>query len=407
RNRPINVGGLNYAYDPAGNRTAITNGSTVTRFVVNPNAKLPQVLMRITGGTTNYYVYGAGLLYQVTETVTTSTLLTYHFDLRGSTIALANSGGYVTDQIQYSPYGLIISRTGTNDTPFLYNGRYGVMTDANGLLYMRARYYNPYICRFINPDPSGFVGGLNWYCFADGNPVSSLDPFGLWSWTQTGGVLRGLGGGLEAFTGYTLAAGSAAFGAATSWTGVGALAGAAGVVGGGAVGLHGLDQLQTGFRQAFSGNQVDSLTSEGLQAAGMSQNAANFTDAGISVVGSLGAGFATAPLRVATLRATDALSTEGLGFSDILSYNEMGAKALNSADYAELGGDATSTLFKAPYINDWIDTTGNPLTSQWYQRSGLNLILTGNTPRANMLAGGLGALFQGSAYGTAGSSTGK
>jgi hypothetical protein len=53
------------------------------------------------------------------------------------------------------------------------------MTDPNGLLYMRARYYNPYLCRFINPDPMGFAGGLNWYCYADGNPISNVDPFGL------------------------------------------------------------------------------------------------------------------------------------------------------------------------------------------------------------------------------------
>ena len=47
RNRLTGVGGLQYGYDPAGNRTAITNGANVTRFVINPNAKLPQVLMRI------------------------------------------------------------------------------------------------------------------------------------------------------------------------------------------------------------------------------------------------------------------------------------------------------------------------------------------------------------------------
>jgi len=70
-------------------------------------------------------------------------------------------------------------RAGTNDTPFLYNGRYGVQTDPNGLLYMRARYYNPYICRFINADPSGFKGGLNMYAFCNGNPISLTDPTGL------------------------------------------------------------------------------------------------------------------------------------------------------------------------------------------------------------------------------------
>jgi len=64
-------------------------------------------------------------------------------------------------------------------SPFLFNGRYGVQTDPNGLLYMRARYYNPYLCRFINPDPSGFKGGMNFYAYANGNPDSYLDPYGL------------------------------------------------------------------------------------------------------------------------------------------------------------------------------------------------------------------------------------
>ena len=38
------------------------------------------------------------------------------------------------------------------DIPFLYNGQYGVTTDSNGLYYMRARYYNVEIKRFINQD---------------------------------------------------------------------------------------------------------------------------------------------------------------------------------------------------------------------------------------------------------------
>jgi len=124
-------------------------------------------------------LYGAGLLYQITETATTSSTLTYHYDFRGSTIALTDDNGRVTDRIEYSPYGLTTYRAGTNDTPFLFNGRYGVQTDPNGLLYMRARYYNPLLCRFLNPDPSGFGGGLNQYAYANGDPVSLVDPFGL------------------------------------------------------------------------------------------------------------------------------------------------------------------------------------------------------------------------------------
>ncbi|MBD5542322.1 MAG: RHS repeat-associated core domain-containing protein [Lachnospiraceae bacterium] len=66
---------------------------------------------------------------------------------------------------------------------YLYNGQYGVSTDQNGLYYMRARYYNQDIKRFINRDVvSGEItnsGSLNRYCYVQGNPVSLTDPFGL------------------------------------------------------------------------------------------------------------------------------------------------------------------------------------------------------------------------------------
>ena len=179
RNRLTGAGGINYAYDSTGNRIGVTNGSISARFVINPSSALPQVLMRIQNGLTNFYVYGVGLLYQVTEGPAATNMLTYHFDSRGSTVALTDGTGKVTDQMEYSAYATLTFHAGTNDTPFLYNGRYGVMSDPNGLLYMRARYYNPYICRFLNSDPSGFAGGLNFYAYADGNPISMLDPFGL------------------------------------------------------------------------------------------------------------------------------------------------------------------------------------------------------------------------------------
>ena len=177
RNELTSAGGLGYGYDPAGNRVSLTNGSTNTAFVINPQGS--QTLLRIKNGTTNYYIYGVGLIYEIDETASTTNTAFYHFDCRGSTIALTDNNGNPTDLVEYSPYGTTTFRFGTNDTPFLYNGQYGVQTDSNGLLFMRARYYNPYICRFLNPDPSGFSGGLNFYAFADGNPISEEDPFGL------------------------------------------------------------------------------------------------------------------------------------------------------------------------------------------------------------------------------------
>jgi RHS repeat-associated protein len=179
RNRLTSVGGLSYQYDPTANRVGLTNNGTATSFVVNPNASLSQVLMRTQDGVTNYYVYGVGLLYELTPANGTQTILTHHYDYRGSTVAITDAGGNVTDRISYSPYGGTTSRAGNTDTPFLFNGSYGVQTDANGLLYMRARYYNATICRFLNPDPLGVLGGPNPYAYADANPINCIDPFGL------------------------------------------------------------------------------------------------------------------------------------------------------------------------------------------------------------------------------------
>jgi RHS repeat-associated protein len=213
RNRLLNAGGVTNAYDAMNNRVGQTFGTNTSIFVVNPNVKLPQVLMRIKNGVTNYYIYGAGLLYQITQTATATNTRSYHYDSRGSTIALTDDNGNVTDRIEYSAYGSTTYRAGNTDTPFLFNGRYGVMTDPNGLLYMRNRFYSPYLCRFVNPDPTGFSSGMNFFAYANGNPVSYLDPSGLGaigenqnlSWlntpTTTDGTLFGNNYNLSSSTG--------------------------------------------------------------------------------------------------------------------------------------------------------------------------------------------------------------
>ncbi|MGE3557145.1 MAG: RHS repeat domain-containing protein [Candidatus Obscuribacterales bacterium] len=51
-----------------------------------------------------------------------------------------------------------------------------------GLYYLRYRYYDPAIGRFISPDPAD-VDPYN-YCFND--PVNYVDPMGLWGWGRSG-----------------------------------------------------------------------------------------------------------------------------------------------------------------------------------------------------------------------------
>ncbi len=117
-----------------------------------------------------------GLQYEANAANQTKT---YHFEQVGSTIARTDDAGKVIGRSSYSAYGLTTFTEGDMATPFRYNGQAGVITEKNGLLHMRARYYSPYLMRFLNADPIGFSGGSNWFAYADGNPISLSDPFGL------------------------------------------------------------------------------------------------------------------------------------------------------------------------------------------------------------------------------------
>ena len=86
-------------------------------------------------------------------------------------------------EVCYTYDGKQISHTGNSFIIFGYNGRDGVITDVNGLLYMRSRYYSPELRRFVNADVlHGNISNsssLNRYAYVNGNPVSFVDPFGL------------------------------------------------------------------------------------------------------------------------------------------------------------------------------------------------------------------------------------
>jgi len=185
RNQLISAAGISYNYDAEGRRRTITDTSGTIRDVIDPNGSLSRLLVRHNADTTKtYYVYGLGLLYEVDEAENTKT---YHFDQVGSTIARTDDNGNVIGKAEYSPYGICYWKQGDMTSPFLYNGQAGVQTDANGLLHMRARYYSPYLMRFLNADPIGFSGGSNWFTYADGNPISLNDPFGLEAVQHRGG----------------------------------------------------------------------------------------------------------------------------------------------------------------------------------------------------------------------------
>lgn len=58
-----------------------------------------------------------------------------------------------------------------------------------GLLYFGERYYDPFLGRWISPDPAGFLDGLNLYLYTQNGPLTQVDLYGHYSINQT---LRGM-----------------------------------------------------------------------------------------------------------------------------------------------------------------------------------------------------------------------
>ena len=179
-NRLVSAGCHTYAYNAEGVRISnLCECGEDTTYTYNTNCKLSQLLMKTTDGVVTKYVYGRGLIGEEVD----NTFKTYHFDCRGSTIAITDASGTITDTFAYDTYGKCISRTGESDVIFRYNGRDGVVTDDNGLIYMRARYYSPEMKRFINADiiPGKISNAitLNRFAYANANPVMYVDPTGL------------------------------------------------------------------------------------------------------------------------------------------------------------------------------------------------------------------------------------
>ena len=81
---------------------------------------------------------------------------------------------HASGRMKYRPYGLPL-------VPGQLGHTYaGAEQDETGLVYLGARYYDPFLARFVSPDPThpGPGVGLNRYAYANDNPISYVDPTG-------------------------------------------------------------------------------------------------------------------------------------------------------------------------------------------------------------------------------------
>jgi len=166
-------------YDGDGVRIGQTVGGEETRFLVDKNRDYAQVLEEYTPSNIikASYVYGHDLISQSRDTERSF----YHVDGLGSTRALTDINGLLTDAYAYEAFGKIIMQLGNTQNSYLFAGE---QRDQNiGLDYLRARYLDVSSGRFYGRDPfEGFLNipnSLYSYIYASNNSVNLVDPSGL------------------------------------------------------------------------------------------------------------------------------------------------------------------------------------------------------------------------------------
>ncbi|MFC5446707.1 glycohydrolase toxin TNT-related protein [Paenibacillus aestuarii] len=248
-----------YGYDNRGNRTTMSTSNPVERpdstMTFDKRDRLTNVTLT-SGGNVSYKYNGDGLLWERTENGLTTR---YYWDgdqviaeanvisgvttlkaryIRGQGLIsrednkskayyLQNGHGDVVNLMdstgttklnsyQYDIFGNIVSQQENLPQPFKYSGE--MMDDKVGLQYLRARWYDPSIGRFVGEDTFG--GSVtnplsqNRFTYVYNNPLTNVDPTGHWctasvgdkTYSHPGGCNDGSGdqdGGRTNGSGYT------------------------------------------------------------------------------------------------------------------------------------------------------------------------------------------------------------
>jgi len=135
-----------------------------------------QVVLEVTGTQNVLYTYGDDLLSQERNSATNY----FHYDGLGSTRALSDSSGSLTDSYDYAAFGEVLNQSGATENLYQFTGEQ-FDTDIDKI-YLRARYYDQYVRRFTQQDTWEGLPDIplsqNKYNYTEGDPVNNIDPSG-------------------------------------------------------------------------------------------------------------------------------------------------------------------------------------------------------------------------------------
>jgi RHS repeat-associated protein len=153
-----------FEYDGLGNRVGQTVDGLETRYTLDTSAGLsagvagglPEVIVATTGGASTYYVQIQGQILGQEESGRWAYVLPDHLPAPvaqaqvGSVRQLVDSEGQVALAQSYDPFGVPFEASGSGASDFGYTGEW--WGSYNDLLFLRARYYDPAVGRFLSKD---------------------------------------------------------------------------------------------------------------------------------------------------------------------------------------------------------------------------------------------------------------
>jgi RHS repeat-associated protein len=164
----------NYLYNIRGERFKKTVGGIDTDYIYSGDLLMRQITgSDIIDFSYDYYGKPIGFNYNGNKYF-------YIYDCLGNVVNVVDPTGTIQATYSYDAWGNILSSSGAvaDINPIRYKGYY--YDTESRLYYIKTRYYNPELRRFISPDTEFIAGenlflGLNMYSYCYCNPLKYID----------------------------------------------------------------------------------------------------------------------------------------------------------------------------------------------------------------------------------------